>query len=424
MAARGLKTRATVSLHTLRPSALPGHQVIIAYNFSSGSGRSTPAQEAMEPLMHNEPIWNDGTIPTFPALNDEIAVDVCVIGLGGSGLSCIYELLTLGVRVAGIDASTVGGGAAGRNGGFLLAGLAAFYHNAVAKLGRERVAAIYRLTISEIERMAALMPTIVRQVGSLRIAASPEELADCTAQMTAMRADDLPVEAYRGPEGEGLLIPTDGAFQPLHRCIWLARQVERGGALLFTHTPALDISGTTVHCSQGTIHARQVIVAVDGGLERLLPELRATVRTTRLQMLATAPDPHCTIPRPVYTRWGYDYWQQLPDGRIALGGCRDRFAESEWGAPPQPSPAVQTALEQILRERIGSQAAIERRWAAQVAYRRDSILPIARQVRPGVWAIGAYNGTGNVIGAICGRAVAHAAIRGQTQLLDLLGMDG
>jgi len=39
--------------------------------------------------------------------------------LGGSGLTCIHELLELGVRVAGIDATTVGGGAAGQNGGFL-----------------------------------------------------------------------------------------------------------------------------------------------------------------------------------------------------------------------------------------------------------------------------------------------------------------
>ncbi len=373
--------------------------------------------------MLNQPVWADIPPPSFPSLTDTIATDVCVIGLGGSGLSCIYELLAIGVSVVGIDATTVGGGAAGRNGGFLLAGLAAFYHDAVAAIGWERAATIYRLTVAEIERMAALMPNIVRRVGSLRIAASPEEEADCRAQMQAMRASHLPVEPYRGPEGEGLLIPTDGAFQPLHRCFWLAEQAQRGGALLFTHTPALAITDTTVDCPNGRIQARYVIIAVDGGLERLLPELRGTVRTARLQMLATAPDPHCTIPRPVYTRWGYDYWQQLPDGRIALGGCRDRFAAAEWDAAPEPSQPVQMALEHILRERIGSRAAIAYRWAAQVSYRADSILPIARQVRRGVWAIGAYNGTGNVIGALCGRAVAHAAVRGDTELLDLLGRE-
>ncbi|WP_298405280.1 FAD-binding oxidoreductase [uncultured Chloroflexus sp.] len=367
----------------------------------------------------DQPIWHDAPDPAYPMLSDAIAVDVCVIGLGGSGFACIHELLDLGVSVAGIDAGAVGGGAAGRNGGFLLAGLAAFYHDAVAAIGRERAAAIYRLTIAEIGQMATAMPEVVRRVGSLRIAASPEEAIDCNAQLQAMRADDLPVEPYCGPEGEGLLLPTDGAFQPLHRCRLLAERAQQGGALLFTHTPALAIEGTTVQCPHGRILARHVIIAVDGGLERLAPELCGMVRSARLQMLATGPDPACSIPRPVYTRWGYDYWQQLPDGRIALGGCRDRFAAEEWDAPPKPSVPVQLALERLLRERIGSQAPVERRWAAQVAYRRDSILPIARQIRPHVWAIGAYNGTGNVIGAVCGRAVAHAAVRGDCSLLRL-----
>ncbi|MEF3274898.1 MAG: FAD-binding oxidoreductase [Chloroflexus sp.] len=370
--------------------------------------------------QHSQPVWYDTPDPIYPTLTETIAVDVCVIGLGGSGLTCLHELLDLGVSVAGIDAAAIGSGAAGRNGGFLLAGLAAFYHQAVNAIGRTRAAAIYRLTLAEIERMAADFPGLVRQVGSLRIAASAAEAADCTAQLRAMRADNLPVEPYQGPEGKGLLIPSDGAFQPLWRCRLMAEQAHRQGALLFTHTPALAIEGTTVHCPQGRIQAHNVIIAVDGGLERLVPELRPIVRTTRLQMLSTAPDPSCQIPRPVYTRWGYDYWQQLPDHRIALGGCRDRFAAEEWDAPPQPSAAVQAALERILRERIGSQAPVERRWAAQVAYRSDSILPIARQIRPNVWAIGAYNGTGNVMGALCGRAVARAAARGDQTLLRLL----
>jgi glycine/D-amino acid oxidase-like deaminating enzyme len=33
-------------------------------------------------------------------------------------------------------------------------------------------------------------------------------------------------------------------------------------------------------------------------------------------------------------------------------------------------------------------------------------LPIAQEVRPGVWAIGAYSGTGNVVGALLGQETA------------------
>jgi gamma-glutamylputrescine oxidase len=38
-----------------------------------------------------------------------------------------------------------------------------------------------------------------------------------------MKKDKLPVEWYKGPEGEGLLIPSDGVMNPLVRVRELAR---------------------------------------------------------------------------------------------------------------------------------------------------------------------------------------------------------
>ena len=49
----------------------------------------------------------------------------------------------MGFKVIGIDGKDVGGGAAGRNGGFLLAGLPEFYHDAVRKLGHELALTLY-----------------------------------------------------------------------------------------------------------------------------------------------------------------------------------------------------------------------------------------------------------------------------------------
>jgi hypothetical protein len=40
-------------------------------------------------------------------------------------------------------------------------------------------------------------------------------------------------------------------------------------------------------------------------------------------MVAAAPDKDVNIPFPVYRRNSYDYWQQLPDYCIELGGFRD-----------------------------------------------------------------------------------------------------
>ena len=167
---------------------------------------------------------------------------------------------------------------------------------------------------------------------------------------------------------------------------------------------------------RGAVRAPIVIVAVDGGLDRVLPELDGRVRTVRLQMLGTAPASDVRYERPVYSRYGLDYWQQLSDGRIALGGFRDVGGDGEWTHDARPTDVVQRALERCLRERVRTAAPITHRWAALVAYTSDG-LPVVEQVRDGVWATGAYNGTGNVVGALCGRAVAQLAVSGRTGLL-------
>lgn len=352
----------------------------------------------------NTPVWEDGNWRGLPSLEGDLEAEVCVVGLGSSGLAAVLELLRLGREVVGIDAGTVATGAAGRNGGFLLAGIARFYHQSVAEHGRDFAKNIYQATLDQISRMMAETPQAIRRVGSLRIAASEDELQDCTAHLQALRADGFAAEPYDGPEGQGLLIPSDAAFNPLLRCRLLAQQALEAGARLFEGSPALQISGQEVETTRGRVHCHRVLVAVDGRLEQVLPELEGRVRTARLQMLATAPV-KARFAQPVYRRWGYDYWQQLPDGRIALGGMRDAGGEAEWTTLDEPSEKVQLRLEQLLRQ-LGIQAPITHRWAATVAYTQTG-LPIAEEVRPGVWAIGAYSGTGNVLGALLGQQVAQ-----------------
>ena len=68
-----------------------------------------------------------------------------------------------------------------------------------------------------------------------------------------------------------------------------------------------------------------------------------------------------------------------------------------------------------LREHLRVSAPITHRWAASVGY-TDTGLPIIHEVRPNVWALGGYNGTGNVVGALCGRAIAEH-LAGRSELL-------
>jgi glycine/D-amino acid oxidase-like deaminating enzyme len=348
------------------------------------------------------PVWDEGGWPGLPPLEEDVTADVCVVGLGGSGLTAVQELRARGASVVGLDAGPVAGGAAGRNGGFLLAGLARPHHEVVAALGRGRAALLYRRTLEEMDRIEAATPDAVQRKGSLRIERTAEGLADCAAQAAALRADGFPVEEYDGPEGSGLLFPRDGVLQPLRRCRALAR------GRLHEHTPVVDIAPGLVTTGRGRVRCGAVLVCVDGGLERLLPEV--PVRTVRLQMLATAPVPP-RFPRPVYLRDGYEYWQQLPDGRIALGGFRDVGGAAEETGDATPSAPVQDALTRFLREDLQVTAPITHRWAASVGYTQDA-LPYLGEVRQGVWAAGGYCGTGNVVGALCARQLVSDVLGG------------
>lgn len=363
----------------------------------------------------------------LPALDGDRTADACVIGLGGSGLAAIESLVTRGLSVVGIDAGRVGAGAAGRNGGFLLGGPAAFLHRAIGLWGAETAVQMYRETIAELDRMSAAHgPDVVRRGGSIRLAGLPgepetaeeaddraAEVQDCAAQVDALQAYGIDVERYDGPLGTGLFMPGDGSNNPAVRVLASARAaIAHDAVTLFEDTAATGIAAGQVDTSHGRVSAPIVIVAVDGRLEVLLPQLAGRVRTARLQMLATAPVGPGRLPCPVYGRWGYDYAQQLSDGRMFVGGGRDRFVDAEWTASAAPTEPVQRHIEAVAARMAGAPVTVTHRWAASVGFTPDG-RPLCAEVADGVVAIGGYNGTGNLVGPVAARAAVALALDGQ-----------
>jgi len=367
------------------------------------------------------PIWGDPAgEPNPPALQGEVDADICVVGLGGSGLAAVGAALDAGASVVGIDAGPIAAGAAGRNGGFLLAGGALFHHAAVEAWGEERAVGIYEESLVELDRLAEELGPIARRVGSLRIPASDAETEDCARQLAALERHGFPARAGDGPTGAGVFIPSDGSIQPLERCRLLAARALDRGARLHCDTPAVGLAGDRVTTPAGAVRCRAVVVCVDGWLERLLPEVAGQARSARLQMVATAPVEPGLIPCPVYDNWGYEYWQQLPGGSVAFGGGRGIYGDAEWGQEAEAGADVQAWLDRRMRERVGVDAPITHRWAGVIAY-TDDRLPVFAEVRSGVIAVGAYSGHGNVLGPATARAaVAIALGRAAPRLARLL----
>ncbi|WP_375499847.1 NAD(P)/FAD-dependent oxidoreductase [uncultured Jatrophihabitans sp.] len=357
--------------------------------------------------------------PGLPPLAGDTSADACVVGLGASGLAAVEALCGRGLSVVGVDAGRVAAGAAGRNGGFLLGGPEPPLHDAVAAWGPTAVE-LYRETLAEIDTLeATLPPGVLRRTGSLRLAGLPgpavddveeaareREAVDCAAHAAALREHGIAVETYDGDLGCGIFLPDDAAVNPAVRALSIAARLEHRAAL-HEHTPVLRVEAGTVTTTRGVVRAPVIIVAVDGRLDQLLPQLAGRVRTARLQMLATAP----TAPRldcPVYGRWGYDYAQQGADGRLYVGGGRDLFADAEWTHATDPTPQVQEWIERVAARMAGGPVAVQDRWAASVGF-TDDARALCVRVDDGVVAIGGYSGTGNLVGPVAARAaVAYA----------------
>jgi glycine/D-amino acid oxidase-like deaminating enzyme len=217
-----------------------------------------------------------------------------------------------------------------------------------------------------------------------------------------MTAHGIAAEWYSGTLGEGLFLPDDAAMNPALRALGLASRY-RSWATLFENSPVLSVESGRVRTAAGSVSAGLVIVAVDGKLELLLPELAGRVRTTRLQMLATEPVAPGRLGCPVYGRWGYDYAQQDAAGRLYVGGGRDADVQAEWTTSTEPTAKVQGWIERIAVRFAGASVTVSHRWAASAGYTEDG-RPVVTEVRPGVVACGGYNGTGNLVGPIAARA--------------------
>jgi gamma-glutamylputrescine oxidase len=378
------------------------------------------------------PYWLDYPYDPRPPLDRGIEVDACVIGGGVSGLSCARELARRGARTVLLEARTVASGASGRNGGFLLAGAAPFHLDARAAWGREPAARIYARTVEVQEEVCALARSLgvgdaVRTVGSLRLATSEEEAEHVRRHVDALREDGFEAElverdrlepALRGIGHAGCLVAHDAALQPARWIRALATDAEAAGATIFENSRAEP--GAELTANGATVRARHVVVAADGPLPSLLPEATDKVRARRLHMIATAPLPERIVSTLVYARYGHEYFQQLPDGRIALGGFSDLDGPASYTSEERGDPRVWERLERYLQDELGVEgAAITHRWVGVVGFSDDS-RPFAGEVRDGLYAVGGYSGTGNLIGFIAGRAVGERIASGTSEDLELL----
>ncbi len=365
--------------------------------------------------MGTKPLWlEEATQPLGTGTLDK--VDVAVIGAGITGCACALALAQSGVRVSVHDARGIAKGASGRNGGFALRGGAARYDVARESYGGDAARELWQRTEGALDRLESRAGDAFRRTGSLRLAADVEERVEIRAEYEALRADGFAADwrdelPHVRPDFRGAIFhPRDGAVQPARFVRSLAaRAADRG----------VEFREGDRVASLDELDAEQVVVATDGSGRGLLPELDDALWPARGQVLATEPLPERLFDCPHYARQGFDYWQQLPDGRIVLGGFRDFSIMSELTDVEETTPAIQAALDSFLAELVGYMPRVSHRWSGIFGLTQD-LLPLVGRVRDGVWIAAGYSGHGNVLGFLSGELVAAAILGEEDPLLSLL----
>ena len=173
-----------------------------------------------------------------------------------------------------------------------------------------------------------------------------------------------------------VLTPHDGALHPVHWYRMLATAAEAAGARIFERSrvagPVPAPGEAAVPTDAGSVRAGHVVVAADGALPALVPDYAGRVRARRLHMVATEPVPP-VVDRMVYARWGYEYLQQRPDGRILAGGFSDVDGDSSYTDRDDGNPVIWKRVERYLGEELGVSAEVTHRWAGVVGYSNDQL---------------------------------------------------
>ena len=366
------------------------------------------------------PYWLEESSPARTELRLEGRADVAIVGAGVTGCSAALRLAEAGLRVRVHDARGIAEGASGRNGGFALGGGAARYDVARETYGAERAASYWSWTRDALERMAKLAGDALQRTGSYRLAGDEEEREGIRLEYEALREDGFEAEWLEDVPGGAaghfhgaISHPHDGSIQPARFVRRLAALAAAAGAELREHDRVDDVDA---------LDADRVLVATDGYGHGLVAELADVIWPTRGQMIGSAPLGRVLYDRPHYARQGFDYWQQLADGRILLGGFRDVSILDELTDVEETTPTIQASLESFLHELVGEEVEVTHRWAGIFGLTQD-LLPLVGPV-PGhdgrVWVAGGYSGHGNVLGFACGELVADAILGRESPQLELL----
>lgn len=330
-----------------------------------------------------------------------LSYDVIIVGGGIIGCSTAYWLSRRrpSLRVAIIEAESLGGGASGRNAGFILQGTATDFRSDVDRYGERTARRLWHFSRANRDLLASELRGSAfswDSQGSLTVAGDRQEEERLRASVSHLRAAGAPVVYLSSDRTNarlhstglygGLFFTTGGVVNPLKLVRHLA---DESGADVYTHLPVEEIEwgqrDVILHTPDPRFSAGSVALCVGAHLPRLVPKMSRYVRPVRAQMLATTAARRQSIPLPVYSHEGGFYVRQLEDGIVLAGGGRHQHRDAEETDADATTPAVQATIERYLHTHFPwtQSLSVRQRWSGTMGFSPDG--------RPVVGAVPAHS---------------------------------
>ena len=421
------------------------------YPENGRAGVVGPPPAAQNPWSRS--LWLEGVVADLTPkeqLSGDHTCDVAIVGGGFGGLWTAYYLKAAdpSLRVTLVEAEIAGFGAAGRNGGFVSAGIAGSGGRYARRSGWDSVLRAEREVqhgVDEIGRVVAAegIDCGYKKSGALTLATTEPQVQRLRARAEAKHRFGLGPEDIRllsaeecaelvaGAEGvlAGSFTPHCARVDPARLARGLAEACERLGVKIFEQSPAEHLGPKVVQCRGGRVLADVVVRATESYTIRERAERRRFLPLYSL-MIATEPLPPETWDELGWQdglgltdlRHLYYYANRTVDGRIALGGRGAPYRLTNPISPENEQDAgVYERLCETLREAFpaASQARFTNRFVGWVAVPRDWCMRTTFDRSTGMGFVGAFGGHGVTAANISGRTMRDLILGDSTDLTSL-----
>ncbi len=331
--------------------------------------------------------WNDKKKPL-----KKIEADVCIVGGGVSGLSTAYWLNQEipNLKIVILEKGELGSGATGRNAGFITCGSVEHFNRMVSKHGEEKAIEIWQFAETNMNLLKEEIfkkgqtPKSFRQQGAFSLAAQDSEFQELQQVAKLMSQNKIPVEILQQTEIEsrlgaigfcgGIKYLKDGEVDPIELLNAIKQQVH---AEIFENCEVSRVESIVgglrkVFAQAVEVECTLVIYCTNGYSSALDEYFEDKIYPTRGQIMVFEPVTPF-MEGPCYANFYLDYFRQLHDGSLLIGGFRQLEADTEKGFSEHTTEKIQQALHDFVRKHLPKfqNSKISHRWAGVMGFSAD-----------------------------------------------------